>query len=175
MEKNTPIIVSVTGWSGSGKTTFCERLIAELSARGQRVSAAKNSHQDLFIDREGSDSLRFYNSGADAVCLNANNSMTIFRHNPLKDAEELIRLFSDSEFIIAEGFKALNSIRIEVTGTASLPEEMKNPASGADIIVYGKTGLKDELLKDNDPATGIRLIHRDDIIAAADFLTELLT
>jgi len=175
MEKSTPIFVSVTGWSGSGKTTFSENLIAELTSRGHRVSAAKNSHQALQVDKDGSDSQRFFNSGAEAVCLNANNSMTVFRQLPVTQAKELMILFSGSDFIIAEGFKTEKAVRIEVTGLASEPDELKNPVSEADIIVYGNDILIDRIKLLPDLKAEISFIHRNDIRSSADYLTSLLT
>jgi molybdopterin-guanine dinucleotide biosynthesis protein MobB len=176
MKKSTPIIVSVTGWSGSGKTTFCEGLIAEIASRGFRVSAAKNSHQDLTVDKPGSDSYRFFNSGAESVCLNAKHSMTLFRHQNIAEADELKILFKDSDFIIAEGFKAADSIRIEVTGISKDAGEMKNPAIEADVIIYGNTNLIENIGKEiGSQTSNIQFIHRNDIRTAAEYITDMLT
>ena len=172
MKKNIPIIVSVTGWSGSGKTTFCEELIRELSSRGLRVSAVKNSHQNLNVDKAGSDSDRFFNSGADAVILNANNSMTLFRHQRVSTAEELKMIFNDSEFIIAEGFKAEDAIKIEVTGTIENIDEIKNPAIEAAIIIYGNEKLIDNIIHEyGTQAARIKFIERNNIEEAANLIT----
>ena len=125
MEKSTPFLISVTGWSGSGKTTFCERLITELISRGYKTAAAKNTHEELQLDKPGSDSSRFSRNGAQAVCLNAANSMAVFYQTPLDGGKGLIELFKGYDFIVAEGFKTGAAIRIEITGTISEPEEMK--------------------------------------------------
>ena len=175
MEKCSPIFVSVTGWSGSGKTTFCERLISDLKGRGFSVCAVKNSHRDLIVDREGSDSRRYYQAGADEVCLNAGNSMTLFRRTPVADAGELRTLFSGADFIIAEGFKADDAVHIEVAGLAEAEDEMKNPPASADLVVYGNSRLRAALEQNPPkPETPI-LIERDDIKKAGDFLVSILT
>ena len=116
MEKISPLIISVTGWSGSGKTTFCEKLIAELCSRGMNVAAAKNSHRSVETDKAGSDSKRFFEAGAGSVCLNAENSMTMFFNKPLDSDNRLAELFDDADAIVAEGFKVDGALRIEVTG-----------------------------------------------------------
>ncbi|MBQ0131440.1 MAG: molybdopterin-guanine dinucleotide biosynthesis protein MobB, partial [Comamonas sp.] len=45
-------------FSGMGKTTLLEQLIAALRARGQRVSTVKHAHRDVDIDIPGKDSWR---------------------------------------------------------------------------------------------------------------------
>ncbi len=176
MKNNSPLIISVTGWSGSGKTTFCEKLIAELAGRGFKTVAAKNSHRSLQTDKPGSDSKRFFDAGAESVCLNADNSMTLFFHRRIESGDELPALFPGADFIIAEGFKAEAALKIEVAGEAASTEEMKNPASEADIIVCANDKLI-EMLSETFPTDGKTtkkkhkiLIHRNDIITAADFI-----
>ncbi len=172
MDKNTPLIISVTGWSGSGKTTFCERLISELLERGFRVSAAKNSHRSLETDKAGSDSRRFFEAGAESVCLNAENSMTIFYKKPLGSDDLLAALFANADFIVAEGFRTENSFNIEITGQIEKPELMKNQPSDSDLIIYADEDFAAELQKYAGDFSVSRktprLIHRDDISAAAD-------
>ena len=51
-------IVSVAAWSGTGKTTYLEKLIPEFKRRGLRVAALKHDAHDFDIDREGKDSWR---------------------------------------------------------------------------------------------------------------------
>lgn len=166
MEKNSPLILSITGWSGSGKTTFCEKLIIELISRGMRVAAAKNSHQNIETDKPGSDSKRFFDAGAEAVCLNAENSLTIFYPRPLDSDSQLSLLFPDADIIIAEGFKAGGAFRIEITGMIEDKEEIKNPASEVDLIIYGN----DDLPASFQTIPDALFIHRDSISKAADII-----
>ena len=42
----TPVF-GVVGWKNSGKTTLTERLVAEFSARGLRVSMVKHTHHNV--------------------------------------------------------------------------------------------------------------------------------
>ncbi|MDC7227327.1 MAG: molybdopterin-guanine dinucleotide biosynthesis protein B [Spirochaetales bacterium] len=170
MEKNTPFIVSVTGWSGSGKTTFCEKLISELSKRGKKVAAAKNAHKNLRIDKPGSDSDRYFNAGAESVCLNAENMTTVFFHERIADGNGLYSLFPKADIIIAEGFKADGAYRVEVTGMAESIQEMKNPAAEADMIVYGNTHLRQKLAAGSGTAYSHTFIERNDISGAADII-----
>ena len=105
--------------------------------------------------------------------------MTLFFRQPLEDENNLAALFPDSDFIIAEGFKPDGSLRVEVTGSTAAPSEMKNPASGVDVIVYGNTELAYQLRhksfpKDCNAPTASRpfFLQRDDIRSAADFFAD---
>ena len=60
-----PKVYSFIAWSGTGKTTYLERLIAALKARGLRVAAVKHDAHRLELDREGKDSWRFARAGAE--------------------------------------------------------------------------------------------------------------
>ena len=57
-------VFGITGWKNSGKTTLVERLVAELTRRGWRVSTVKHAHHAFDIDKEGTDSFRHRAAGA---------------------------------------------------------------------------------------------------------------
>ena len=178
MKNNSPLLISVTGWSGSGKTTFCEKLIRELSRRGYSIAAVKNTHRDLYSDKAGSDSNRYYEAGAESVCLNAGDCATIFRRKPLSSSKEFKELFQSSDFIIAEGFKSSDAVNIEVCGEIGDIAKMKNPPLSADLIVYADEELAHRLKSEagSTPDGGFPpVIERNNIEAAADFLRDLLT
>ena len=44
-------VFGITGWKNSGKTTLTEKLVAELTRRGYRVSTVKHAHHDFDIDK----------------------------------------------------------------------------------------------------------------------------
>ncbi|MCD8374435.1 MAG: molybdopterin-guanine dinucleotide biosynthesis protein B, partial [Oscillospiraceae bacterium] len=56
-------------YSNTGKTTYIERLIAELKSRGVRVGALKHDAHEFEIDKPGKDSWRFARAGADVVAV----------------------------------------------------------------------------------------------------------
>ena len=59
-------VFGVTGWKNSGKTTLTERLVAEMSRRGCRVSTVKHAHHAFDIDHPGTDSFRHRAAGGDS-------------------------------------------------------------------------------------------------------------
>ena len=65
----TQRVFGITGWKNSGKTTLTEKLVAELSRRGWKVSTVKHAHHDFDIDKEGTDSFRHRQAGASEVAV----------------------------------------------------------------------------------------------------------
>jgi molybdopterin-guanine dinucleotide biosynthesis protein MobB len=60
---------SVIAWSGTGKTTFLERLIPELKRRGLRVAVVKHDAHGFDMDREDKDTGRLSAAGADVAAI----------------------------------------------------------------------------------------------------------
>jgi len=59
----------IVGWSGAGKTTLIEQLLARFASRGLSVSVIKHAHHGFDIDRPGKDSWRHREAGATEVML----------------------------------------------------------------------------------------------------------
>ena len=64
-------IIAVSGVKKSGKTTLLEKLIPALAARGVSSAVVKHDAHRFEIDREGKDSWRFTQAGADVVLLSS--------------------------------------------------------------------------------------------------------
>ena len=62
-------VVGFAGFSGAGKTTLIEQVIAAFRARGLRVSVIKHAHHRFDIDRPGKDSYRHREAGAFEVLI----------------------------------------------------------------------------------------------------------
>ena len=59
----------IVGWSGAGKTTLIEHLLAQFASWGLSVSVIKHAHHGFDIDRPGKDSWRHREAGATEVML----------------------------------------------------------------------------------------------------------
>jgi len=46
-------VFGVVGWKNTGKTGLVERLVAEISARGFKVSTIKHAHHVFDVDQPG--------------------------------------------------------------------------------------------------------------------------
>ncbi|MGL5415653.1 MAG: molybdopterin-guanine dinucleotide biosynthesis protein B [Clostridium sp.] len=107
-------IINVMGeCSNVGKTTLIVGIIKELKKLGYSVGTIKHHSHEIDLDKEGKDTYRHREAGASEICMVAKNRtiMTIEKELSL---EEAIKLFSDKDFIIVEGYKKSDLYKIEV-------------------------------------------------------------
>ena len=64
-------------YSGTGKTTLLEKIIALLRQQGLRVATVKHAHNDVDIDQPGKDSWRHRQAGASQVLLVCDRRMAL--------------------------------------------------------------------------------------------------
>ena len=96
---------SFIAYSGTGKTTYLEKLIAELKARGKRVGVIKHDAHAFEIDREGKDSWRFARAGADAAAVADSTKWALVDYRPAP-LEEILPHFRDVDLVLVEGWHA---------------------------------------------------------------------
>ena len=118
-----PGVYSFIAWSGTGKTSYLERLIAALKARGVRVAAVKHDAHRFALDREGKDSWRFARAGADVVAVADGEKCAVMEYRPVRLADLLPRL-RDVDLVPVEGWheEAGNPILLHRAGTGQLPK-----------------------------------------------------
>lgn len=115
MGKIIPII-SVVGYSNSGKTTYLEKLIPELAARGYRVCAVKHDVHNFDIDIPGKDSYRLKAAGAHTALISSPEKIAIISdvEREMKLTEIRDRLTFEIDIIVTEGYKSDIHPKIEV-------------------------------------------------------------
>ncbi len=115
MNAPTPII-TVVGFSDAGKTTMIEKLLPELKRRGYRVGTIKHAHHGFAIDREGKDSWRHQQAGADVTAVAGPDKVAMVVNTPIERLEDARRMISGVgvDLIIAEGFKSARMPKVEV-------------------------------------------------------------
>ena len=94
LSRRTPIISIVAPESGTGKTTFIERLIKIFSAQGIKIGVIKSDAHGFNLDVEGKDSYKFQSAGAKSVAVVAPKSwfmiqQTAERENFLAIADKM--------------------------------------------------------------------------------------
>ena len=97
-------IVSFVAYSGTGKTTFLERLIPKLKAQGLKIAIVKHDGHRFEIDHEGKDSDRFTKAGADVTGL-ISSEKAVLMENRQTDPEEFLKKIDGVDLILTEGFK----------------------------------------------------------------------
>ncbi|MGI6451851.1 MAG: molybdopterin-guanine dinucleotide biosynthesis protein B [Desulfitobacteriia bacterium] len=123
MMSKIPIISIVAARSGTGKTTFLEKLIAELTARGYRVGAIKSDAHGFAIDVPGKDSWRFAEAGARATAIIGPNKFALIQQTEQKRSlDEVAALIEDVDVILVEGYKTADKPKIEVVRKEICPE-----------------------------------------------------
>jgi len=109
-------IVSIVGKSDSGKTTLIEKIVPELIRRGYRVTTVKHDLHGFEIDKEGKDSWRHKQAGAQGVIVSSPRKVALIRDvDRDMSLGELRDAFSgDADLILSEGFKKDLQPKIEV-------------------------------------------------------------
>ncbi len=110
--------VNFVGYSGSGKTTLILKLLEIFTRAGLTVSAVKDAHHDIEVDKPGKDSYRFRQAGASQVIVHCEQRWALMVETPEKKAtlKDLIEHISPCDLLIIEGFKSEEAagLRLEV-------------------------------------------------------------
>ena len=111
-------VVAFAGYSGAGKTHLVERLIPALRLRGLRVSVAKHAHHNFDIDHPGKDTWRHREAGAFEVVVASDRRLALMREfeqqAPLTVHHLLAELYDGVDWVLVEGFKDSNLLKVEV-------------------------------------------------------------
>ena len=110
-------IISVVGRSNTGKTTFLEKLIRELKARGYRVATIKHHLHPFEVDTPGKDSWRHAQAGADTTVVASPAQMALMRRLPAElSLDQLAEMIGDDvDIILTEGYKFGTKPKIEIS------------------------------------------------------------
>ncbi len=126
-------IIGFSGFSGSGKTTLIEKLIPVFKSSGFKVAVIKHDAHDFEIDREGKDTYRFREAGADCVCISsASKSATMSKGASTLD--ELLEECRDADIVLVEGYRDSSITKIGVTAK-STGYELPGPVESYSAIV----------------------------------------
>lgn len=104
-------IVTVYGYTKSGKTTTVECLIRELISRGYTVGSVKEIHfEDFTMDTEGSNTDRHRKAGAELVTARGLYETNILYKKKLP-IQEILRFYKQ-DFVVLEGVTDFDAPRI---------------------------------------------------------------
>jgi len=123
-----PFVIAFVGASDTGKTTLILKLLPKFKRDGFKVAVVKHCPHGFELNREGKDSWKFTQAGADGVVLTAPNQLAIIRtpmDKPILDAIE--GWFADFDRVLMEGFgkvegiKKINLLRKGVSEKITVP------------------------------------------------------
>ncbi|MGE3646067.1 MAG: molybdopterin-guanine dinucleotide biosynthesis protein B [Beijerinckiaceae bacterium] len=156
-------VIGLAGWSGAGKTTLIERVLPVLRARGLTVSTLKHAHHKFDIDRDGKDSWRHRQAGAEEVLIASAGRWVLLhelRDAPEPSLDDLLAHLSPVDLVIVEGWRNGHHARVEVWRTEN----------GRPFLHASDEAIK-AMISDK-PATGaaVPVVVSADIEAVADLL-----
>ncbi len=156
-------VLSVVGYSQTGKTTTIEKIIFELKKRNYSVGAIKYIHHHNFtLDKEGTNTYRFKMAGADIVTALGEVETAIFYKEKI-DVYELLKHYYQ-DFVIIEGIRDINCPKIL---TADNLMDIKEEKDYSTYLISGK--IADEI----NEYEGIKAISvYQDIKGLVDFIEE---
>lgn len=102
-------VVAIVGHKKSGKTRLAVMLIDSLKKMGYRVASAKHVHHAEFsVDMPGKDSWLHGQAGAcPNIIISPNELAVIWKGRTVKSILDLIKIASDADFLVLEGFYSL--------------------------------------------------------------------
>ncbi|MFH1091248.1 MAG: molybdopterin-guanine dinucleotide biosynthesis protein B, partial [Pseudomonadota bacterium] len=107
MKNNHPVpLVCIVGRSDSGKTTFIEKLVPELTKLGLSVGTIKHDVHGFDIDRPGKDSWRHKQAGARQTLISSPTKLALIRDTDHDySLDELTPYFNGLDIVLTEGYK----------------------------------------------------------------------
>lgn len=156
-------IIGVAGFKNAGKTTLVERLVAELTGRGYKVSTIKHAHHSFDIDHEGRDSFRHRKAGASQVAVVSRHRWAIIdelRDEPEPSLKDMLARLDPCDLVIVEGYKRDDHEKIEVRNVDSSNPRLVD--EDETIVAVAASGPVDDC--------PVPVYDRDDIFALADFI-----
>jgi molybdopterin-guanine dinucleotide biosynthesis protein MobB len=108
-----PLVVAVSGFSGSGKTRLLSKLIPALARRGVTTAVVKHTRHPHAFDRPGKDTDVLRRAGAAAAAIDGPGGMAFFGP-PAGGLRALISFLPPVDLVLAEGWKDAPVPRVEV-------------------------------------------------------------
>jgi len=158
-------VIGVAGFKNAGKTTLVEKLVAELTRRGYRISTVKHAHHSFDIDHEGRDSFRHRKAGAGEVAVVSASRWAVI-HESRGEAEpsldEMLAKLAPCDLVIVEGYKRDGHDKIEVRNLVL--DHPKLAGSDPTVVAIAATGPVAD--------APVPVFDRDDVTALAGFIVK---
>lgn len=157
------MVIGVTGYKKSGKTTLVEKLVRHFVAEGYRVSTVKHAHHSFDIDHPGRDSFRHRLAGATEVAVVSDRLWALMhelRGAPEPSLADTLARLSPSDLVIVEGYKRDRHPKIEVRDPV-LGHPTLSPSDPTVVAIASAAALEGET---------VPVFDRDDVASIAQFI-----
>ena len=157
-------VVSIVGKSDSGKTTFLEKLVRVLTARGWRVGTVKHHVHGFDIDVPGKDSWRHAHAGAIATMVVSPAQFALMRDVEREyTLEELAEKAAEAgaDILLTEGFKRVARVRVEISRAERSTELISSPDELVALVTDVEHDVGEVPVFDLDDAEGVADLIED--------------
>ena len=109
-------VINIIGYgSNVGKTYIMEGLIKESKRRGLSIATIKHDIHGFDIDKKGKDTYKHRKAGSETVIISSKNRLAMIKElKEETDLQDIIKMTSDKDIILVEGYKKSNLRKIEV-------------------------------------------------------------
>lgn len=115
MNPNRVPIITFVGKSGTGKTTFLEKLIPELKSRGLKLAVLKHDAHHFEMDKPGKDTYRFTAAGADVVTISNREKFAMIEQPEEElNIRDIVNRLPEVDLVLTEGYKKSRYPKIEI-------------------------------------------------------------
>lgn len=157
-------VIGFAAFSGTGKTTLIEKLVRNLKAQGYRIAVIKHDAHKFEIDKEGKDSWRFSQAGADMTLISSAAKTAIIEQRE-RTFEQNLSMIHDVDLILVEGYKQEHIPKIGICRKAT-GKGLPHPVEQYIAVV-----TDDETLRNGKvPAFSL-----DDIQGISEFIRKTIT
>ncbi|MEG2291451.1 MAG: molybdopterin-guanine dinucleotide biosynthesis protein B [Clostridium sp.] len=156
-------VINIIGTgSNVGKTVLMEGLIKELTKRGLKVATIKHDVHGFDIDEKGKDTYRHREAGSETIIISSKNRFAMIKEVDEEiELEDIIKMITNKDIILVEGYKRSNLRKIEVF-REGVSKELITPKEKL-IAIASNISLDIE---------DIQIIKKEDYIALADLIEE---
>lgn len=118
-----PLLIAVSGFKDSGKTSLARALLEELSGRGLSLAFMKHTDRDV-LSPAGTDTGGIESQGIPCAYW-GNDGLRMELPAAAPNSDTIAALFPEKDIVIVEGAKSISMPRIWVGSAESAPPEVK--------------------------------------------------
>ena len=139
-------VITFVGKSNSGKTTFLEKVIAQLTNQGYRVATVKHHAHTTEVDTKQKDSWRHAQAGSVVSMVSSPSQFSVV--HAVQNEVSMERIIDEAQraqcdVLIAEGFKRLDYPKIELSRIERSDKALCSPEE-VEALVTNNQKLADE-------------------------------